>query len=107
MDSFGRLLVGSISNSRGSLGAIVATNTSVMSTVLGDTEELNFLNSYPQPLKGLGLTLQQNVATDPNNWNGLDVVDDTSSSIPIREALETLFENITIGLMSSKLLQYV
>jgi hypothetical protein len=40
-------------------------------------------------------------------WNGIDVVDDTPPTIPFRQALESLFQNITIGLMSSKLLQYV
>jgi hypothetical protein len=37
----------------------------------------------------------------------MDVVDDIQSGIPFAEALESLFQNITIELMSSKLLQYV
>lgn len=106
MDSLGKILVGTISNSRDSLGAIVASNTSVMSTVLGDTKELAFLNNYPQ-LSSAASTLQQIVAIDNTSWNGVDTVDDTQSVMSLKEALEDLFQNITIGLMSSKLLQYV
>ncbi len=40
-------------------------------------------------------------------WNGLDIVDDFQSATPFKIPLETLFQNITVGLMSSKLLQYV
>jgi len=41
------------------------------------------------------------------DWNGIDVVDDTPPTMPFKQALESLFQNITIGFMSSKLLQYV
>jgi hypothetical protein len=109
MDSFGSVVVGTLWNSQGSYGGILANGTSVMSTVLGEAEELGWMNDYP-PKNGPFIgTLQQAIAMeDPGQmWNGLDVAGDVQSAIPFKVALESLFRNITIGLMSSKLLQYV
>jgi hypothetical protein len=50
MDSFGSVVVGAIWNSRASSGGIITNGTSVMSTVLGETKELAWLNDYPHCL---------------------------------------------------------
>jgi hypothetical protein len=102
----GQVLVGTIYNSWPS-GAVVSNSTSVMSTVLGKAEELAWLDSYPgwSALTG-PVTFKQLSDKYPGQyWNGVDVVDDTQSTMPFKEALESLFQNIVIGLMSSKLLQ--
>ena len=104
MDSFGQALVGTIYNN---LNAPLAANeTSVMSTVLGDTTELAWLNNFSPAFNGRYNTLQEAIALHPGYyWNGTDVVEDTTPTIPFRDALEDLFQNITINLMSAKLLQ--
>ncbi|KAE9378213.1 hypothetical protein N431DRAFT_435384 [Stipitochalara longipes BDJ] len=109
MSSFGSILVGTLFNSENSDGGIVANSTSVMSTVVGETEELTWLNDYPPREPGLTATLQQAIG-DPTEsggqmWNGVDVLDDFQSAVPFKAALESLFQNITVGLMSSRLLQ--
>jgi hypothetical protein len=48
MDSFGNVIVGTISNSMDSDGGLITNDTSVMSTILGDAEELAWLNKYSQ-----------------------------------------------------------
>lgn len=107
MTSFGSVVVGTLWNSQGSNGRIVANGTSVMSTVLDEAGELGWMNDYPPKNVYFIGTLQQAIASeDPGQmWNGLDVVDDVQTAIPFKVALESLFQNITIGLMSSKLLQ--
>lgn len=109
MASFGSVVVGTLWNSQGSNGGILANGTSVMSTVLGEAEELGWMNDYPPKNGDFIATLQQAIASEDlgQMWNGLDVADDVQSAIPFKVALESLFQNITIGLMSSKLLQYV
>lgn len=109
MSSFGSVMVGTIYNSYSSLGGLVTDGTSVMSTVIGETEELVWLNGYPSAkTSGSAQTLQEVIAEasggDPM-WNGIDVVEDFQSSLPFKAAMESLFQNITIGMMSSKLLQ--
>jgi hypothetical protein len=109
MGSFGSVVVGTLWNSQASFGGVHANGTSVMSTVLGEAEELAWLNDYPpKDLNFLG-NLQQAIASETPGqiWNGVDVVDNFQSALPLKVALESLFQNITIGLMSSKLLQYV
>lgn len=105
MDSLGHVLVGTIYNSWPD-GALVSSNTSVMSTVLGEAEELAWLDSYPGYFRGQPMTFQQLCDQSPGQyWNGVDTVNNTQSTIPFKELLESLFQNITIGLMTSKLLQ--
>jgi hypothetical protein len=89
MASFGSVVVGTLWNSHGSNGGIVANSTSVMSTVLGEAEELGWMNDYPPKNVHFIGTLQQAIAReDPGQlWNGLDVVDDIQSAIPFKVAL--------------------
>lgn len=104
MDSFGKLPVGTIWNSMDSLGSLITTNTSVMSTVLAHIPELAFLMKYGV---SEGATLQGTASQTPDFWNGLDVVETTASNLTLRQATESLFQNITISLMTSSLLQSV
>jgi hypothetical protein len=105
MGSLGQVLVGTIYNSWPT-GAIVSKSTSVMSTVLSEAEELAWLDSYPGWSNRALATFKQLSDQYPGQyWNGADVVNDTQSTMPFKELLESLFRNIVIGLMSSKLLQ--
>lgn len=106
MDALGQILVGLISISEDD-GAPLVDSTSVMSTVLSDTSELHSLASYPSTGTVTSSTLQQFVALDPSLYNGLSISKPAFSpdTIHLDQALESLFENITIGLMSSALLQ--
>jgi hypothetical protein len=111
MSSFGAVFVGTVWNSVATLGGVVSSNTTVMSTVIGETEELLWLNGYPADLQNSGqvvpATLQEDLQEPGNHiyWNGVDVVDVLKSTMPFKSALEGLFQNITVGLMSSRLLQ--
>jgi hypothetical protein len=58
MDSFGNVIVGTISNSMDSDGGLITNDTSVMSTILGDTEELAWLNKYSQVTSEEGTWLE-------------------------------------------------
>ncbi|KAH8816636.1 hypothetical protein F5884DRAFT_663758 [Xylogone sp. PMI_703] len=105
LDALGQILVGSISNSHDSAGAILNANTSVMSTVLSDTAELQHIATYPQP-NAFGIsTLQQDIAENPLDYNGLSVANVAVSNTSLQQELEDLFQNIVISLMSSSLLQ--
>jgi hypothetical protein len=46
MDFFGKVIVGTISNSMDSYGGLITKDTSMMSTILSDTQELAWLNKY-------------------------------------------------------------
>jgi hypothetical protein len=66
MGSFGSVVVGAIWNSKDSSGGIITNGTSVMSTVLGEAEELAWLNSYPPLFESSASTFQQTIALDPS-----------------------------------------
>jgi hypothetical protein len=100
MDSFSRIVVGTIYTDAYESATVLTNETSVLSTVLSETNELARLNNQEG-------TFQQFSQQYPGElWNGVDSVD-ISPTMPLKDALESLFQNITIGLMSSKLLQYV
>jgi hypothetical protein len=105
MDSLGGVLVGSIADSQNSHGAILDINTTVMSTVLSDTIELHNLTLYPQAINGRPETLQQEVAIDPTDWNGISALDSATSTLLLRQALENLFQTIVVSLMTSAVFQ--
>ena len=106
MESLGQVLVGLVYNSWPT-GAIVYNSTSVMSTVLSESEQLAWLDSYPFPGDVTGpATFKQLSDQNPGRyWNGIDTMGSTQSTMPFKGLLESLFQNIVIGLMSSKLLQ--
>ncbi|OQO03565.1 hypothetical protein B0A48_10229 [Cryoendolithus antarcticus] len=110
MDALGQILVGTIGNSWESNGALQVEGTNIMNTILSDTKELDFLRRY---MNGEGATagwssfqayLSKTGASDA--WPGVSVPDNrTANTLELRTAVEKLFENITISLMSSALLQ--
>ncbi|OQO04768.1 hypothetical protein B0A48_09692 [Cryoendolithus antarcticus] len=110
MDALGQVLVGTIGNSFDSAGALQAEGTNIMNTILSDTKELDFLRKY---MNGESATagwssfqayLSQGNTSDV--WPGVSVPDSrTADTLELRSAIEQLFENITISLMSSALLQ--
>ncbi|KAI5194538.1 hypothetical protein E4T39_08616 [Aureobasidium subglaciale] len=99
MHAFGSIVTGSINYPRFPNGLVVATN--VMNTVLGATRELFQLqNSTASQMKGLA-SLGREV------WPGISVDSVPDNSLDLRSTLEQLFQNVTMSLMSSKLLQLV
>ena len=106
MESLGQVLVGLVYNSWPT-GAIVYNSTSVMSTVLSESEELVWLDSYPFSSSVTGPeTFKQLSDQNPGrHWNGVDTMGSTQSTIPFKELLENFFQDIVIGFMSFKLLQ--
>ncbi|KAI5199164.1 hypothetical protein AUEXF2481DRAFT_31775 [Aureobasidium subglaciale EXF-2481] len=99
MHAFGSIVTGSINYPRFPNGLVVATN--VMDTVLGATPELLQLqNSTAGQMKGLA-SLGRKV------WPGISVESLPENSLDLRSSLEGLFQNVTMSLMSSKLLQSV
>ena len=113
MDSLGKILVGTIANTDKREGASLQdVNTTVMSTVLSNTIELQSLTLYPQiTATALFLNLQQYLAYTAQipgefqMWNGINVIDSESYTMPLHQALEELFRNITVSLMTSAILQ--
>ena len=109
MDSLGKILVGTIWDISESGGALQISNTTVLSTILSNTLELQNLTLYPQGNATTWLTLQQYIAFKERAgtlyWNGIDVIESASYTKPLRQALEELFQNITISLMTSAFLQ--
>lgn len=71
-------------------------NTNVMLTPLARTKELNFLYA------AMSLNNQWN-----NSKNAMPVNQTASTSIPLSDALEEMFQNITVSMMSSDRFQYV
>lgn len=100
MDAFAQILVGSIGFGSG-YGLDISTT--VMNTPIGSVHELEFLrantSNSTMSLKGFFST--------PNTsyWPGVSVPQKTNSSLRLRTALEQLFQNITLSLTSSDLLQ--
>jgi hypothetical protein len=106
MQAFGRVLVGSISNSNVKHLLDIA-ETDVMSTPLGQVHELarlrNWTNEGPRSLSSL---------TSNNNrsyWPGVSVRPDSETvrTTDLRSTLELMFQNATLSLLSSSLLQWV
>ncbi|KAI3318895.1 hypothetical protein HD806DRAFT_305268 [Xylariaceae sp. AK1471] len=106
-DAFGRSLVGSVSSSVDTSGALTV-NTSILVTTLSETKELAFLSKWEDaPAPGSFTDLQSFVelSGDFLKFPGTSVVDNANYSRPLDKAMEDMFRNITIGLMSSQLLQ--
>ncbi|KAF2716003.1 hypothetical protein K431DRAFT_350651 [Polychaeton citri CBS 116435] len=108
MDAFGRLIVGQIgfdhdmSEVKG--GSALNLNTTIVSTSLFDAPEMGFLRSWVQGLQysqGLG-QLQSAVAkSGDSDVTYLASNDSTTSQVSLAAAMEQMFQNITISLMSS------
>ena len=100
-ESFNALLVGSVIG-----GESPTFETRVQDTSLIDSPELAFL-SEPVTPDGFGLvSLQQAVlASNGTSYNGIYDNKSTVTNKPLAAAMEELFQNITISLMTSKQLQ--
>ncbi|KAG9747558.1 hypothetical protein KCU73_g7317, partial [Aureobasidium melanogenum] len=97
MHAFGDILRGSISYPEVPNGLVVTT--SVMSTVLGATKELLSLQNHTAgQMKSLA-------SLGPQVWPGVSVEMQSANALDLRTTLELLFQNITMSLMSSPLLQ--
>ncbi|KAL2671298.1 hypothetical protein Neosp_013878 [[Neocosmospora] mangrovei] len=107
MDAFTDVLIGSLTLRRRQTddSLVFHGNTSVQSTVLTATPELQILSNLT--LLSKDLPILQKVEPDKNNWvyKGLWNGPGEQRATPLKEALEELFQNITISLMSSPLLQ--
>ncbi|KAG9596387.1 hypothetical protein KCU77_g8066, partial [Aureobasidium melanogenum] len=97
MDAFVKVVKGALYNLANSSG--LASSTNVMSTPLGSTKEL--------------LAVQQLIATGMEDfsslgslvWPGVSVKMQVDSPLPLLSTLEQMFQNVTMSLMSSALLQ--
>ncbi|KAG9667276.1 hypothetical protein KCU95_g17964, partial [Aureobasidium melanogenum] len=97
MDAFVKVVKGALYNLANSSG--LASSTNVMSTPLGSTKEL--------------LAVQELIATGMEDfsslgsliWPGVSVKMQVDSPLPLLSTLEQMFQNVTMSLMSSGLLQ--
>ncbi|KAI5366053.1 hypothetical protein Slin14017_G036930 [Septoria linicola] len=122
MDSFTELLHGLVYIAYNAEdGENVVSNSSAPSTILVETKELNFLRNasaylldlteemYAKlggPRKGQWQSLQEiKPSWGDSLFRGLGPASESSLDLPLSEALEQLFQNITISMMSSPLLQ--
>ena len=93
--------MGTIQDMQSTGGAIQVFDTTVMSTVLSNILELQNLTLYPQTTPQTAGTpewgnLQQYLAwaeqiEGRQYWNGIDVIESASYTMPLRQALEELF----------------
>lgn len=106
MHSLGKIVVGAIRGTFNLSGIIEPFNTTVMSTILSDTAELHSITAMTDT--GVPGNLAQLLSQSANSsgWKGSSILDTPSNRLPLRQAMEDLFQNITISLMSSTLLQY-
>jgi hypothetical protein len=107
MDAFTQLLVGKVSMTQNSnYGFTFDSNTSVAATILTESPELAFFGN-PASLTSISWPYLQDVQTSWNNslYLGLSNTPATQAKLPLQDALEVMFQNITISLMSSPNLQ--
>ena len=116
MNSLEKILVGIIKDIPDTGSALQNINMTVISTVLSNTLELQNLTLDPQVTPRIAktkpfLTLQQYLGYIRQNpgekemWNRVNIIKSASYTMPLRQALEELFQNITISLMTSAVLQ--
>ncbi|KAJ8127806.1 hypothetical protein O1611_g5831 [Lasiodiplodia mahajangana] len=105
-DAFGQGLVGSISSSFDQSGTLTA-NTSILASTLSETKELAFLGNWKDaPTPGAFSDLVTWAAYGDARFPGTSVVATAGPyNRSLSEAMEDMFLNLTIGLMSSSLLQ--
>jgi len=108
MDAFTQLLGGMVFWTQNSnYGFTFDSNTSITSTALTESLDLAFL-ANPASLTDTGSwpSLQETQPTWNNSlYLGLSNTPTSGANVSLQDALETLFQNITISLMSSASLQ--
>ena len=88
---------------------LITSTTQLSSTVLADAPELAFLQSTQTQNQNTPPSVQQRAAMwEQQPFTGLvNAAAATKATLPFQQALEQLFQNITISLMSASDLQYV
>ncbi|KAI7975114.1 hypothetical protein EIK77_002137 [Talaromyces pinophilus] len=99
MDAFGRMLVGTVAYKDKDQGAwsLDATNTSIMTTVFLQTHELAFLQSADQ--------VNDLSRMDELFWPGDSITISDNGTMPLKDALEEAFRNVTLSLIAQYTLQ--
>ncbi|KAL9601503.1 MAG: hypothetical protein Q9219_002455 [cf. Caloplaca sp. 3 TL-2023] len=108
MHAFTDLLAGTISLGDGQdLQALITSTTRLSSTVLAEAPELAFLQTTQEQNQEASQSLQQRAATwnQPSSTGLVNAGLATRSGRPFQQALEELFRNITMSLMSASDLQ--
>lgn len=110
VDAFGRIIVGTIMmNNPNDNAADLSTLTlgSQMSTTsLLNTIELNFLQTVVANPSNSLLSLEAYTGTaHSEEWNGFSVLQVANSTLPMASAIEEMFKNATMSLMSSPYLK--
>lgn len=98
MDAFGTMIVGTVANNVDpNTWSLDATNTSIMTTVFSQTNELVFLQSADQ---GNELSQMNGVL-----WPGDSITISDNGTMPLKDALEEAFRNVTLSLIAQYTLQ--
>ncbi|KUL85145.1 hypothetical protein ZTR_06230 [Talaromyces verruculosus] len=97
MDAFGTMIVGTVANKNQGAWSLDATKTSFMTTVFLRTNELAFLQSADQ-------------ANEPSQmnevlWPGDSITISDNGTMPLKDALEEAFRNVTLSLIAQYTLQ--
>ena len=81
--------------------------TGVEKTVLVETPELRFLTAPSEVYPTLNSKPLQEYVLEANlpNYRGLVTTAQSQRAAPLSKTVETLFQNITVSMMSSKALQ--
>lgn len=97
MDAFGTMIVGTVANKYQAAWSLDATNTSIITTVFLRTNELAFLQSADQALE----------ASQMNEllWPGDSITISDNGTMPLKDALEEAFRNVTLSLIAQYTLQ--
>ncbi|OKL59585.1 hypothetical protein UA08_05353 [Talaromyces atroroseus] len=101
MDAFGMMMVGTVANYQVDDGAwsLVAKDTSLMTTVFLQTNELAFLQSADQDRELSELGREQ------VEWLGDSITISGNGTMPLLDALEDAFRNATLSLIAQYSLQ--
>ena len=104
MDAFAANMLGSISFDG---FQSLQRNSGILNTGLVDTQELSFLRTKAASMGAKNQTLQDIVkSSNDQELAGLTNSIDVSSKLSLAAAIENMFQNVTISLMSSSLLRY-
>ena len=111
MHAFTKLVAGTISlGDMEDLDVLVTSTTRLSSTVLAEAPELAFLQNMKSQMQDEGTTppVQQEAVTwQQKPFAGLvNSAAAANSALPFQQALEQVFQNITLSLMSAPDLQY-
>ena len=110
MHAFTDLVTGMISlGDVESFQMFIRSTTQLSSTVLAEAPELAFLQSAQMPSQDRRPSVQQRAALwkQPPFTGLVNAAAATKATLPFQQALEQVFQNITISLMSAPDLQYV